>query len=157
MKKQYTYDYPMPAITADVVVFHKMPRESVKVLLIKRKNEPYKDCWALPGGFMNIDETLENCAMRELYEETGLLTRVVHIGVLDKVDRDPRGRVISHIYIASALDSTGFLKAGDDAESLAWFSQEECKDINLAFDHKEAVDLAFEFLNLMLKKSREKI
>jgi 8-oxo-dGTP diphosphatase len=157
MKKQYTYDYPMPAITADVVVFHKMHRESVKVLLIKRKNEPYKDCWALPGGFMNIDETLENCAMRELYEETGLLTRVVRIGVLDKVDRDPRGRVISHIYIASALYGTGFLKAGDDAESLAWFSQEECKDINLAFGHKEAVDLAFEFLNLMLKKSIEKI
>lgn len=154
MKKQYTYDYPMPAITADVVVFNHKFGEPVKVLLIKRKNEPYKDCWALPGGFMEIDETLENCARRELYEETGLLTRVVHVGVLDKVDRDPRGRVISHIYIASALDGTGFLKAGDDAESLAWFSQEECKDINLAFDHKEAVDLAFEHLKLALKMSR---
>lgn len=154
MKKQYTYDYPMPAITADVVVFNYKSGEPVKVLLIKRKNEPYKDCWALPGGFMEIDETLENCAMRELYEETGLLTRVAYVGVLDKVDRDPRGRVISHIYIASALDSVGFLKAGDDAESLAWFSQEECKDINLAFDHKEAIDLAFEQLKLLLKMSK---
>lgn len=154
MKKQYTYDYPMPAITADVVVFNHKSGEPVKVLLIKRKNEPYKDCWALPGGFMEIDETLENCARRELYEETGLLTRVVHVGVSDKVDRDPRGRVISHIYIASVLDSVGFLKAGDDAESLAWFSQEECKDINLAFDHKEAIDLAFEQLKLLLKMSR---
>ena len=113
MKKQYTYDYPMPAITADVGVITIDFDGTRRILLIKRKNEPYKDCWALPGGFMNIDETLENCAMRELYEETGLLTRVVHIGVSDKVDRDPRGRVISHIFVAGAMDSTGFLKAGD--------------------------------------------
>ena len=90
----YTYKYPRPAVTADCVVVTK---EVVpQVLLIERGADPYKGCWAFPGGFMNMDETTEQCAIRELEEETGLKVTELHqIGAYSKVDRDPRGRTIT--------------------------------------------------------------
>ena len=94
-----------PAVTADVVVvnIHAMPmREAgyiVNTVLIKRKNEPFKDCWALPGGFIEENETLEACANRELLEETGIKNKVLFpIGVFSSVGRDPRGQTISMAY-----------------------------------------------------------
>lgn len=72
-KKVYTYDYPMASVTADIGVLRKAEDGRFEILLIKRKNEPYKDCWALPGGFMEMDETLEKCAVRELKEETNIV------------------------------------------------------------------------------------
>ncbi len=85
---EYIYNYPRPAVTADCVV---MTKESVPhVLLIERGNEPFKGCWAFPGGFMDMDETTEQCAIRELKEETGLVVeKVLQIGAYSKVDRYP--------------------------------------------------------------------
>ena len=95
----YTYEYPRPAVTADCVV---MTKEDVpQVLLVERGNEPYKGCWALPGGFMNMDETTEQCAFRELKEETGLdVQQVWQIGAYSKLGRDPRGRNVCVAYLA---------------------------------------------------------
>ena len=91
---EYTYKYPRPAVTADCVVITR--EAEPKVLLIQRGFNPFKGCWAFPGGFMNMDETTEQCAIRELEEETGLKVDTIHqIGAYSKVDRDPRGRTIT--------------------------------------------------------------
>ena len=85
----YTYKYPRPAVTADCVVITKEPEP--RVLLIQRGNEPFKGQWAFPGGFMNMDETAEQCAVRELFEETALnANEIIQIGAYSKIDRDPR-------------------------------------------------------------------
>ena len=95
----YTYKYPRPAVTADCVVITK--EAEPKVLLIQRGTQPFNGCWAFPGGFMNMDETTEQCAVRELKEETGLrLSKIQQIGAYSKVDRDPRGRAITVAYLA---------------------------------------------------------
>ena len=96
---EYTYKYPRPAVTADCVV---MTRETEpKVLLIQRGEEPFKEAWAFPGGFMNMDETTEQCAIREMEEETGLRLSDVHqIGAYSKVDRASRRRTITVAYLA---------------------------------------------------------
>ena len=95
----YTYKYPRPAVTADCIVITE--DTDAKVLLIQRGDEPYKECWAFPGGFMNMDETTEQCALRELEEETGLKVTGLHqIGAYSKVDRDPRGRIVTVAYLA---------------------------------------------------------
>ncbi len=109
----YTYKYPRPALTADVVVITK--ESEPKVLLIKRGFEPYKDCWAFPGGFMDMDETAEQCAVRELKEETGLIVNdIKQIGAYSKVDRDPRGRTVTIAYLA-LIDHPVSVTADDDA------------------------------------------
>ena len=95
----YVYKYPRPAVTADCVVITK--EAEPKVLLIQRGEEPFKGAWAFPGGFMEIDETTEQCAIRELEEETGLVvTDILQIGAYSKVERDPRGRTITVAYLA---------------------------------------------------------
>lgn len=129
----YTYEYPRPAVTADCVVITK---ETVpKVLLVERGNEPYKGCWALPGGFMEMDETTEQCAIRELLEETGLLVQKVwQIGAYSKVDRDPRGRNVCVAYLA-ILDSPADVTGQDDAAKAQWFPIDALPP--LAFDHED--------------------
>ena len=129
----YTYKYPRPAVTADCVVITK--EEQPKVLLIQRGADPYKGSWAFPGGFMNMDETTEQCAIRELEEETGLRVSDVHqIGAYSKVDRDPRGRTITVAYLA-IIDEPVQVTGQDDAANAEWFPLSALPE--LAFDHAE--------------------
>lgn len=132
----YTYKYPRPAVTADcVVIANEM---QLKVLLVERGNEPFKGCWAIPGGFMNMDETAEQCAIRELKEETGLEVEVVRqIGTYSKVDRDPRGRTISVAYLA-VIDAEEDVRGQDDAAKAAWWPTDALPP--LAFDHDEIME-----------------
>lgn len=115
----FTYKYPRPALTADCVVITK--DEMPKVLLIQRGDEPYKGQWAFPGGFMEMDETTEQCAIRELKEETGLeLSELHQIGAYSEVDRDPRGRTVTVAYLA-VVDSTVVVEGQDDAAKAEWW------------------------------------
>ena len=132
---EYAYKYPRPAVTADCIVITKEP--DPKVLLIERGDEPFKGCWAFPGGFMNMDETTEQCAIRELEEETGLHISEVHqIGAYSKVDRDPRGRTVTVAYLA-IVDEPITVNGQDDAAKAQWFSLSALPV--LAFDHDEIV------------------
>lgn len=129
----YTYEYPRPSVTADCVVITK--EDTPQVLLIQRGFEPFKGCWALPGGFMNMDETTEQCAIRELEEETGLkISDVRQIGAFSKVDRDPRGRTITVAYLA-IVDAPLEVKGLDDAAKAQWFPLSTLPP--LAFDHAD--------------------
>jgi 8-oxo-dGTP diphosphatase len=130
---KYTYKYPRPAVTADCVVITK--EAGPKVLLIERGDEPFKGCWAFPGGFMNMDETTEQCAIRELEEETGLKVSEVHqIGAYSKVNRDPRGRTVTVAYLA-IIDAPMAVSGQDDAAKAQWFPLSTLPE--LAFDHDE--------------------
>ena len=106
-------------MTGDCIVITK--EANAKVLLIQRGDEPYKGCWAFPGGFMNMDETTEQCAIRELEEETGLKVNEVHqIGAYSKVDRDPRGRTITVAYLA-IIEKPVSVVGQDDAAKAEWW------------------------------------
>ena len=130
---EYSYKYPRPAVTADCVVITK--EAEPKVLLIQRGADPYKGCWAFPGGFMNMDETTEQCAIRELEEETGLkVSTVRQIGAYSKVDRDPRGRTITVAYLA-IIDKPAQVTGQDDAAKAEWFPLSALPE--LAFDHAD--------------------
>lgn len=138
-KMAYTYEYPRPAVTADCIVMTK--EDDPKVLLIERGHEPFKGCWAFPGGFMNMDETTEQCAIRELEEETGLkVNEIKQIGAYSKVDRDPRGRTITVAYLA-LVDKPLPVRGQDDAAKAQWFSIKNLP--KLAFDHEEILRDAF--------------
>ena len=140
--KKYCYQYPHPAVTADCVIFG-YDGEQLRVLLIERGAEPYKGCWALPGGFMNIEESAEECARRELEEETGLTgIEVVQFHTASAVERDPRERVITVAHYALVPMSEAF--AGDDARNVGWFALDKVP--TLAFDHAEILPLAIEHL-----------
>ena len=131
----YTYKYPRPSVTTDCIVITK--EAEPKVLLIERGDEPFKGCWAFPGGFMNMDETTEQCAIRELEEETGLKVNEVHqIGAYSKVDRDPRGRTVTVAYLA-IVDAPMAVKGQDDAAKAQWFPLLALPE--LAFDHDEII------------------
>lgn len=131
MAKIYEYKYPHPAVATDCVVFGFDGRD-LKVLLIKRGIDPYKGMWAFPGGFMRIDETAEECAVRELREETGLvLTNVRQLGAFSGVHRDPRERIVSIAFYVLARQSD--VRGGDDAAKAKWWRVEDIPQ--LAFDH----------------------
>ncbi len=145
-EKRFCYKYPHPSVTSDCVIFG-FDGVAIKILLIQRGIEPYKGKWALPGGFMQIDETAEECAKRELEEETGLSnTSVEQFYTFSDVRRDPRERVITVAHYA--LVRLSEVKGGDDATSACWFSQNEIP--SLAFDH----DL---ILRMALKRLKERI
>lgn len=127
----YTYKYPHPAVTTDCVVFG-FDGHDLKVLLIERGIEPYKGRWAFPGGFLRMEETAEECAMRELCEETGLeLKYLKQFGAFSAVHRDPRERVVTIAFYALARKSS--VRGGDDAAKAQWFPLNEVPP--LAFDH----------------------
>lgn len=136
----YTYIFPRPAVTADCVIVSEDAQGCHRLLLVQRGNEPFKGCWALPGGFMEMDETLEECARRELKEETGLETaaRFEELKSFSTLDRDPRGRTITVAFLA--VVPMAEVKGNDDAAEACWFSFDELPQ--LAFDHDEIVALA---------------
>ena len=144
---EYTYKYPRPAVTADCVVITK--EAEPKVLLIQRGADPYKGCWAFPGGFINMDETTEQCAIRELEEETGLkVTTIQQIGAYSKVDRDPRGRTITVAYLA-IIDKPAQVTGQDDAAKAEWFPLSALP--KLAFDHADIMADANNSFHLLRK------
>lgn len=140
----YTYNFPRPSVACETVLFD-LEEEVPLVLLTLRNIEPFKDMWCLPGGFLEENETLIECAIRELNEETGidLAHRLRQTAIFwqplikDKVDRDPRGRVISVVYTV-VVDRVEYpLCAGDDAAAVAWFRMDELPE--LAADHLETI------------------
>lgn len=145
----YTYRYPHPALTADCVIFG-FDGEQMKVLLIERGLKPYKGMWALPGGFMKIDETIEEAARRELFEETGLKgVFMEQFKVFSDVDRDPRERVVTVAFIALVRPADYHLVAGDDAANALWFDHNMLPP--MAFDHAEIIRQAREHLSEVLR------
>ena len=129
----YTYKYPRPALTVDAIVFRR--KQVWEVLLIQRLNEPFKDMWAFPGGFVDMEETVEDAVERELEEETALTgIEFKQFNTFSAVHRDPRHRTISVAFVGIALSDVE-PKAGDDAKNAKWFKIEDLP--NLAFDHKE--------------------
>lgn len=142
----FSYEYPHPAVTTDCVIFG-FDGIKLKVLLIERGGEPYKGKWAFPGGFLNIDETAEHGAMRELKEETSLSPYYLEqFHCFSDPNRDPRERVISIAFLA--LVKIAKVKGGDDAAKAAWFGLDEIPQ--LAFDHDH-------ILHMALDKLRERI
>lgn len=137
MPGAYTYDYPRPAVTADVAVLRldEMP----EILLIQRKDPPFSQMWALPGGFMEMEETLEVAARRELMEETGIRAgELIRFDSYDKPGRDPRGRTITQVFVMIWKEEMGLPKPGSDAAELQWFGLNELPE--LAFDHQTIVE-----------------
>lgn len=131
------------AITVDAVIFKDL-NSTAKVLLIKRKDEPFKDSWALPGGFLENTENLNEGAKRELLEETGLeIERLEQLKAYGDLNRDPRGRTISIAFIG-ALKNEVKIKAGDDAKEAKWFNLDSLPD--LAFDHFQIIEDAKNYL-----------
>lgn len=136
----YQYKYEHPAVTTDCVIF-TYEDWKLKVLLVKRGGEPYKGKWALPGGFLQNDETAMEGALRELREETGLAaSAVVELGVFSDPNRDPRERVITIAFYALVKPSE--VVGGDDADEAAWFPIDELPQ--LAFDHADIINAAME-------------
>jgi 8-oxo-dGTP diphosphatase len=140
----FTYDYARPALAVDCVVFG-LDAEELQILLVQRDLDPYRGQWALPGGFVRIDETLDDAARRELTEETGLhkvfLEQLYTYGALD---RDPRERVVSVSYYALVNLSDHRVKAATDAREAAWFAISDMP--RLAFDHDTIAAAALERL-----------
>ena len=131
--KKYCYEYPHPAVTADCVVFG-VEDGKLHILLIERGGEPYKGCWAIPGGFMNIDESADLAAIRELKEETDLdVSNVRQVGAYTTVDRDPRERIVDIAYYTVIQKTEA--RGCDDAAQAKWFPIDELP--TLAFDHAE--------------------
>lgn len=140
-EKKYVYDWPRPMVTADALVF-KFDSGGAEVLLIKRRHEPFKNQWAIPGGFVGIDEELEDAAVRELFEETNLAgVKLEQLHTFGKCGRDPRGRQITIAFIGVAEKDIERIKAGDDAADVSWFNIEKLPE-DLAFDHSEVLDYA---------------
>lgn len=139
-KGVYTYDYPRPMVTVDAVVFTKKEGRRY-VLMVKRKHEPFQDCWALPGGFVEMDEPLEEAASRELAEETGVTgVDLSQLRAFDDPKRDPRGRSIGIAFIGVANWRGHSPQGSDDASEAAWLPVDDMPP--LAFDHAEILRYA---------------
>lgn len=137
-KGTYTYEYPRPSVTTDCVIFG-FDGAKLNVLLIERGIEPFKGHWAFPGGFLKMDESAENGALRELQEETGMKGAYIEqFHTFSAPERDPRGRVISIAYYA--LVPMQDVKGGDDAAKAQWFPVSEVPP--LAFDHDYILRMA---------------
>jgi 8-oxo-dGTP diphosphatase len=136
----FTYKYPRPALTVDCVVFGFDDGE-LKVLLIQRGLEPFKGRWALPGGFVRTDETIDEAARRELYEEAGLTNVFLEqLYTFGEVDRDPRERVVSVAHYALVKMTAHQVKAATDAANAQWFAISKVP--KLAFDHDDILRMA---------------
>jgi len=144
-KSEYIYDWPRPMVTVDAVIFAFF-KGRIKLLLINRRKEPFKGKWALPGGFVGIDEELEDAVARELAEETGLINvPLEQMHTFGKCGRDPRGRQITIAFMGIAQKGLNRIKAGDDAEKAEWFDMESLPK-DMAFDHNEVAGFAIKKL-----------
>lgn len=134
----YTYDYPRPAVTVDLIICALVGNEH-QILLIKRGGEPFKNRWAFPGGFVDKNEDLMDAAHRELEEETGVSDlELRQLGAFGKPGRDPRGHTISIVF-GTVIDEVLTALAGDDADEAQWFSLKNLPP--LAFDHDEIISV----------------
>lgn len=139
---EFCYDYPRPAVSADCVVIDPAVNE---ILLIQRKNQPFRDMWAFPGGFLEENERIESAASRELLEETGLKNISLKlIGAYSEPGRDPRTRVITLAYLAVVEKDSLAPVAGDDAKGVQWFPLKNLPP--LAFDHERILEDALHLL-----------
>jgi 8-oxo-dGTP diphosphatase len=144
-----TYEYPRPALTVDAVVFG-LDEEDLKVLLIQRDREPFQGKWALPGGFVRVEESLEEAVRRELQEETGVAQVFLEqLYTFGAPNRDPRERVVSVAYYALVKLSDHRIKAATDARDAAWFAV--AKATKLAFDHDRILAVALERLKCKVR------
>jgi 8-oxo-dGTP diphosphatase len=145
MPGPYCYDYPRPAVTVDVVAF-ALEGGTLRVLLIRRKHDPFAGRWAVPGGFLEIDEPVEAGARRELREETGLEIAgpLAFFGVYGDPGRDPRGRTISLAHVATVAGPPPRPTGADDAEEAAWLDANDAR--GLAFDHDAMFRRALSFV-----------
>ncbi len=140
---KFCYEYPRPAITVDAVVL--TDDSTPKVLLIRRKNPPFQNAWAFPGGFVDMDETLEEAVVRELQEETAiLLPNLQQFKAYSRINRDPRFRAISVAFIGTVRETDCQLNAQDDAADARFFPVTSLPD--LAFDHKQILEEVLSFL-----------
>jgi 8-oxo-dGTP diphosphatase len=146
----HTYEHPRPSVTVDCIIFGLDASSQLKILLINRKTEPFANHWALPGGFVRMEESLEAAARRELAEETGLQDVFMEqLFTFGQPDRDPRGRVISVAYYALTNLSAHTLQASTDAEEAGWFLADDPP--LLAFDHEHILRTALERLRAKLR------
>ncbi|GGL52263.1 NUDIX hydrolase [Wenxinia marina] len=133
----YTYDYPRPSVTTDILVF-SIRDGILQVLLIERKIDPFRGAWAIPGGFVQMDEDLRDGALRELEEETGLTgIPIRQLRTYGHPDRDPRGRVITVAFVALVPSDDLIATGGSDARDARWFAVDDLPP--LAFDHDRIV------------------
>ncbi len=146
----HTYEFPRPAVTVDCVIFGLEESTELKVLLIQRARDPFKNAWALPGGFVDMDEKLETAALRELEEETGVTDVFIEqLYTFGRPDRDPRGRVISIAYYALVNLGEHPVEASSDAKTVKWFNVKELPQ--LAFDHNEILQVAINRLQAKVR------
>ncbi len=130
-----------PSLTTDIFIYN----ENKEFILIKRKNDPYKNHWALPGGFVDYGESVEDAAVREAKEETSISVQLDKlVGIYSKPDRDPRGHTVSVVYTAKGNMSDK--QADDDAIDIDIFSKEKIKEIKLAFDHAKIINDCLKFI-----------
>jgi 8-oxo-dGTP diphosphatase len=148
-KGKYIYEWPRPMVTVDAVIF-AVTGGSIKLLLIKRGNDPFKGQWAIPGGFIGMDEELDHAVARELQEETGLTgIPLEQMHTFGTVGRDPRGRQITVVYMGIIKEGLDRIKAGDDAAQAQWFDINKLPE-NMAFDHNTVASFAIERLQSKL-------
>lgn len=147
----YQYEYPHPAVTTDIVVF-TIRNNKLNILLIRRGSEPFQGKWALPGGFVHLDESLDDGARRELHEETGIKgVFLEQLYTFGEPKRDPRERVITIAYYALIPSDKLALRAASDADAVGWFGMDELP--RLAFDHEQIVSMAHQRLAAKLEYS----
>ena len=145
----YTYEYPRAALTVDCIVFG-LDEQELKVMLLQRALPPFEGKWALPGGFVRLEETLDEAARRELEEETGLSKIFLEqLYTFSDVDRDPRERVVSVVYYALVNLRDHKVHAATDARDAAWFGVHDVP--SLAFDHAEILQMALDRLRAKLR------
>lgn len=134
----FFYEYPRPAVTVDMIVFKL--KKTTQLLLIERKNEPFKNSWAFPGGFIDENEPLDKAAKRELAEETGLKNiNLKQLQTFGDPGRDPRGHTVSIAFWGISEDEE-LVKAGDDASKAKWFDIDKVP--KLAFDHQKILEFS---------------
>ncbi|MBD3256737.1 MAG: NUDIX domain-containing protein [Candidatus Lokiarchaeota archaeon] len=146
-----TERYKNPALTVDTIIF-SIRDKTLKLLLIKRKNPPFQDKWAIPGGFVDYEEDIPDAAYRELEEETGIQgISLEQVRTFGTPGRDPRGRTVSVVYF-SLINSAGLeIRADTDAKEAGWFSVYDLPET--AFDHAEIIDFTVRFLRQKLENT----